>query len=167
MLFARVDETARDELNQALKTADQTKWYVRVKSIDMSAQGQTISEIAEFFDLNYNTIRGYINRYNKGGLDGLKPKYGKGRRAAITLNKNELREILERSPSQFEKLETGARNWNQALMSRYLWHYHQIEVSQGAISGTFKRLGIAWNRAKKRSPHPTHSTPSNDNGSNN
>jgi len=150
MLFARVDERGRDELKQALKTADQTKWYRRVKAVEMSAQGQTISEIAEFFDLNYNTIRGYINRYNDGGLEGLKPKYGQGRQAAITLSKSELSEILERSPSQFEKLETGARNWNQALMSQYLWHYHQIEVSQSAISGTFKRLGIAWNRAKKK-----------------
>ena len=150
MLFARVDERARDALKQALKTADQTKWYRRVKAIDMSAQGQKISEIAEFFDLNYNTIREYINRYNEGGLEGLKPKYGKGRQATITLSKKELSQILERSPSQFEKLETGARNWNQELMSRYLWHYHQIKVSQGAISGTFKRLGIAWNRAKKK-----------------
>lgn len=150
MLFAKVDETARDELNKALKRADKTKWYRRVKAIEMSAQGQSISEIAEFFDLNYNTIRGYINRYNQGGLDGLKPKYGKGRKATITLSKSELSQILERSPSQFEKLETGARNWNQALMSQYFWHYHQIEASQGAISGTFKRLGIAWNRAKKK-----------------
>jgi len=150
MLFAEVHERARDDLKQALKTADQTKWYRRVKTIDMSSKGQTVSEIAEFFDLNYNTIRGYINRYNEGGLDGLKPRYDQGRKAAINLSKSELSQILERSPSQFEKLETGARNWNQALMSRYLWHYHQIKVSQGAISGTFKRLGIAWNRAKKK-----------------
>lgn len=147
MLYAVVDKPARDELNQALKRADQTKWYRRVKSIDMSAKGQTVSEIAEFFDLNYNTIRGYINRYNDGGLDGLKPNYGQGRQAAISLSKEEITEILARSPSQFEKLETGARNWNQALMGQYLWHYHQIKVSQSAISGTFKRLGIAWNRA--------------------
>jgi len=167
MLFAKVDETAKVELNKALKTADQTKWYRRVKTIDMSAKGETVSEIAEFFDLNYNTIRGYINQYNKGGLDGLKPKYGKGRQATITLSKSELSEIIARSPSQFEKLQTGARNWNQALMSQYLWHYHQIKVSQGAISGTFKRLGITWNRAKKRSLHPTHFTPSSDKGSNN
>lgn len=119
MLYAQVDETGRDELKQALKTAEKVKWYRRVKTIEMSAQGQPIAEIADFFDLNYNTIRGYINRYNDGGLEGLKPQYGQGRQAAITLSKDELSEILRRSPSQFEKLTTGARNWNQALMRQY------------------------------------------------
>ena len=149
MLYAKVDERDREKLSQALKKANETKWYRRVKTIDMSANGQTVSEIAKFFDLDYNTIRGYINRYNEGKLEELKPKYGKGRKATITLSKKELSEILDRSPSQFEKLDTGARNWNQNLMSQYLWHYHQIKISQSAISSTFKRLGIAWNRAKK------------------
>jgi len=150
MLFAKVDESGQAELKEALKKADKTKWYRRLKTIAMSAGGQSVAEIAEFFELNYNTIRGYINRYNTGGIAGLKPKYGKSRPATITLTKEELSEILERSPSQFEKLETGARNWNQDLMRQYLWHYHQIKISQSGISDTFKRLGIAWNRAKKK-----------------
>ncbi len=118
--------------------------------IDLSAKGQKVSDIAAIFDLSDNTVRDYINRYNQGALDGLKPNYGQGRNKTITLNKDELSEVLERSPSQFEKLDTGARNWNQVLMKQYLWVYHQIDVSQSAISGLFKRLGIPWNRAKKK-----------------
>jgi transposase len=134
MLYAKVDQTARD----------------RLKVIDLSAKGQKVSELAAIFDLSENTVRGYINRYNQGGLAGLKADYGQGRNKTITLSKDELVELLRRSPSQFEKLETGARNWNQALLKQYLCHYHQIEVSQSAISGLFKRLGIPWNRAKKK-----------------
>ena len=126
------------------------KWYRRLKVIDLSARRQNVSEIAAIFDLSDNTVRDYINRYNQGGLAGLKPKYGQGRNKTITLNKDELSKVLERSPSQFEKLKTGARNWNQNLMQQYLARYHQIEVSQSAISGLFKRLGIPWNRAKKK-----------------
>ena len=124
--------------------------YRRLKVIDLSGKGQEVSEIAAIFDLSDNTVRGYINRYNQGGVEGLKPKYGQGRSKTITLSKDELSELLKRSPSQFEKLDTGARNWNQALMKQYLWQYHQIEVSQSAISALFKRLGIPWNRAKKK-----------------
>jgi len=149
MLYARVNQRARKALNQAIKTVQNVKKYRRLKVIDLSAKGQKVSEIAAIFDLSDNTVRGYINRYNQAGLEGLKPNYGQGRNKMITLSKDELSELLRRSPSQFEKLETGARNWNQALMKQYLWHYHQIDVSQSAISGMFKRLGIPWNRAKK------------------
>jgi transposase len=150
MLYAKVDQTAREALNQAIKTSQNVKWYRRLKVIDLSAKGQKVSELAAIFDLSENTVRGYINRYNQGGLAGLKADYGQGRNKTITLSKDELVELLRRSPSQFEKLETGARNWNQALLKQYLCHYHQIEVSQSAISGLFKRLGIPWNRAKKK-----------------
>ena len=150
MLYAKVNQKAREALNQAIKTSQNVKWYRRLKVIDLSAKGQKVSEIAAIFDLSGHTVRGYINRYNQAGLEGLKADYGQGRNKTITLSKDELVELLRRSPSQFEKLETGARNWNQELLKQYLCHYHQIEVSQSAISGLFKRLGIPWNRAKKK-----------------
>ena len=150
MLYAKVNQTAREALNQAIKTVKNVKKYRRLKVIDLSAKGQKVNEIAAIFELSENTIRDYIKRYNQAGLEGLKATYGQGRSKSITLSKDELIELLRRSPSQFEKLDTGARNWNQALLKQYLWHYHQIDVSKSAISGTFKRLGIPWNRAKKK-----------------
>jgi transposase len=149
MLFAKVNNAAKKELEQAVKQADQTKWYRRLKVIALSGQGQTVPELAKLFDLNQATVRSYIKRYNADRLSGLRPNYGPGRPAKISLDKEQLEELLSRSPSQFEKLNTGARNWNQGLMQQYLSQYHQIELSQGAISGTFRRLGISWNRAKK------------------
>ena len=150
MLYAKVDQTGRKVLNQALKKAQTIKEYRRLKVIDLSEKGQKVGQIAAIFDLADNTVRGYINRYNQAGLEGLKPNYGQGRNKTITLSKDELIELLRRSPSQFEKLDTGARNWNQALLKQYLSEYHQIDVTKSAISGTFKRLGIPWNRAKKK-----------------
>ncbi len=150
MLYAKVNETAKEALSQVMKTVQNAKKYRRLKVIDLSAKGQKVSEIAAIFDLSDNTVRSYINRYNQAGIEGLKPNYGQGRDKTITLSKDELIELLRRSPSQFEKLETGARNWNQGLLKQYLQHYHQIDVSKSAISKRFKQLGIPWNRAKKK-----------------
>lgn len=165
MLRAKVEPEARKELKTAINKADNPKWYRRLKVIDLSAKGHSSPKIGNLFDLSGHTVRDYIKRYNRGGLTGLQPDYGRGRPGEIRLSKDELAEVLQRSPSQFEKLNTGARNWTQPLMSQYLWHYHQIKISQGAISSTFKRLGLPWNRAKKKSRHLTLCTLSNDNGS--
>ena len=109
-----------------------------------------ISEIAELFYLDPATVRSYIRRYNKGGLAGLKPDYGQGRPPEISYNKAEMEALISRSPSQFEKLETGARNWSQRLLRQYFRQYHQLEISQSGMSDALKRLGIVWRRAKKK-----------------
>ena len=150
MLRAKVEPRGRKKLEEAIEQAEKPKWYRRLKVIDLSAKGYSCPELAELFDLNAQTIRDYIKRYNQGGLKQLRPNYGSGRPAEISLSKEELEEVLARSPSQFEKLNTGARNWTQKLMKQYLWAYHQIKISQGAISSSFKRLGLPWNRAKKK-----------------
>ena len=93
MLYANVNQGARERLNQALKTAQNIKEYRRLKVIDLSAKGQKVSQIAAIFDLSENTVRGYINRYNQGGLAGLKADYGQGRNKTITLSKDELVEL--------------------------------------------------------------------------
>jgi transposase len=158
VLYAQINKKGRKELDQALQQAQQAKWYRRLKVIDLSSQGQSVPVLAQLFDLNQQTVRTYINRYNDGGLRQLRPKYGSGRTAKINLTKEELAEVLHRSPSQFTKLKSGARNWNQKLLQQYLQRYHQIKVSQAAISDTLKRLGIHWNQAKKKvtSPDPLY-----------
>ncbi len=150
MLFSEVSQESQQELEAALKTAQKANWYRRLKVIELSAKGYQVPELATLFDLNAGTIRAYIHRYNRGGLAGLKAAYGPSRKAEISLSKEALEALLKRSPSQFEKLKTGARNWSQKLLGQYLWHYHQLKISQAAISGSLKRLGIVWRRAKKK-----------------
>ena len=55
MLYAKVNQAAREALNQAIKAAENVKWYRRLKVIDLSAKRQQVSEIAAIFDLSDNT----------------------------------------------------------------------------------------------------------------
>lgn len=150
MIYAQVDEIRWQELEQEIKRTSELKWYRRLKVIQQSVKRQSVPKIASLFDLDQATVRDYIHRYNKGGLAGLKPDYGQGRPTEIGLTKAEMEELISRSPSQFEKLDTGARNWSQALLCDYFWHYHQLKISQSGISDALKRLDIVWRRAKKK-----------------
>jgi transposase len=150
MLFAQVSEQGQKELKMALSAAQDAKWYRRLKVIDLSTQGHQVPALADLFDLNEASIRRYIKQYNEGGLARLQPGKSPGRQASIPLSKGEWETVLAQRPSQFELLQTRARNWSQPLLQRYLWHYHQVEVGQGTISSTLKRHGISWKRAKKK-----------------
>jgi transposase len=158
MIYANVNEKAREELQTALGEAQQPKWYRRLKIIDLSGRGYDVPELATIFDLSAATVRNYIKRYNDNGSSGLTPDYDSGRAATITWSKEAWLNVLNQAPSQFEKLDSGAQNWNQALLQEYLAEYHDVQLSQSAISKTLRKAGVSWRRAKLTvtSPDPLY-----------
>lgn len=158
MIYAKVNPEAIEVLETELKKPKDGNWYRRLKIIHLSSQGYTVPQLSRFFDLSCATVRDYIKRYNQGGLAALKPNYSNGRPVKINLSKEEWEEILHQSPCQFEKLHTGAQNWTQQMLRKYLALYHHILVAQSTISTLFQRLGIRWNRGKLKvtSPDPLY-----------
>jgi transposase len=158
MIYAEVNDKAEAELQTALEKAQQSKWYRRLKIIDLSSRGYGVPELATIFDLSAATVRNCIKRYNDNGLSGLAPDYHSGRAATLTWSKAEWLNLLNQAPRQFEKLDSGAQNWNQTLLQEYLAEYHQVQLSQSAISKTLRKAGVSWRRAKLRvtSPDPLY-----------
>jgi transposase len=158
MLFAEVSAQAQEELLEALKQASDSKWYRRLKIIHLSSQRTPVPKLAKLFDLCAATVRVYITRYNTGGLTGLKRQSSDGGPPKIPLDKAEWEELLHQSPSQFERLHTGARNWTQELLVEYLCQYYDVSVTQAAVSLSLKRHKIPWNRGKLKvtSPDPLY-----------
>jgi transposase len=158
MLFAHVSPEASEELKTALKQASDTKWYRRLKVIQLSSQQTSVPELATLFDLCTATVRDYINRYNADGLTGLKRACSDGAPPKIPLTREDWETLLHQSPSQFERLKTGARNWTQPLVVKYLQQYYDVTVTQPAVSVCLKQHKISWNRGalKVTSPDPLY-----------
>ena len=158
MVFANVSPDASEQLSNALNQASDAKWYRRLKIIQLSSQQTSVPELATLFDLCTATVRAYIKRYNAHGLTGLHRHASDGAPVKIPLTKTDWEELLHQSPSQFERLHTGARNWTQALVVDYLREYHGISVTQSAVSHCLKRHKMSWNRGalKVTSPDPLY-----------
>jgi transposase len=159
MLVAEVSPEAQKKLLEELNNTSDAKWYRRLKIIQLSSQGDiSAPKLAKLFDLCAATVRDYITRYNANGLEGLTRQVSDGAPLTIPLTKAEWEELLHQSPSQFVRLQTGARNWTQELVVAYLHAYHQVNVTQAAVSLCLKRHGITWNRGalKVTSPDPLY-----------
>lgn len=158
MLFAKVSAQEHETLLEELKHASDSKWYRRLKIIHLSSQRKPVPELATLFDLCKDTVRKYINRYNAGGIESLKRQSSEGAPPKIRLTKAEWEELLHQSPSQFDRLHTGARNWTQELLVEYFHQYYRVIVAQCTISTCLKRQGIRWNRGKLKvtSPDPLY-----------
>ena len=150
MLFAKATETEQKEIKTEMKASENKKWYRRLKIIALSSQRMSVPELAKMFDLSQATVRTYIKKYDEYGLEGLRPRKNSGRQAKIRLTKQEWEELCQRSPHQYDQLNTEARNWSQRLVQTYLEKYQGIMVSQSAISTTLNKMGISWTRTKKK-----------------
>lgn len=159
MLYAEVSPQTYDILLNAIQQSSDRNWYRRLKIIQLSSQRKSVPELATLFDLCAATVRDYITRYNAGGLDGLKRHSSDGAPAKIAFTKADWADLLRRSPSQFDRLQTGARNWTQELVQTYVRLYHQVSVTQQTISACIKRHQVSWNRGKWKvtSPDPLYS----------
>lgn len=158
MIKARIDVQQQAQLDAEMRSTTDAKWYRRLKVIDLSGQGYSAAELSGLFDLGVGTIRRYIHLYNEAGLSGLRANYGPGRPAILAWSKAEWLDLLSQSPADLALLETGARNWTQALLAQYLARYHQVQVAQTTIARALHRVGIRWRRAKARvhSPDPLY-----------
>jgi len=158
MLFTIIDEQGQNELKDEMNQTKDKKWYRRLKIVDLSSQGYTVSELMNLFDLSGHTIRSYINAYNDGGLASLIPGYGQGRPLSLNWTKAEWLNLIHQPPNDYDKLDSGALNWTHDLLQQYFAHYHQLSISQGTISKAIKRSGLSWRRAKLtvKSPDPLY-----------
>lgn len=158
MLHAKVEPQIRETIHAEMNQTNDKRWYMRLKIIDLSSQGQSVSLLAQVFDLSEATIRSYIHRFNATGMTGLRPSYGIGRPAKLTWTQAEWLDVLAQSPANLPRLVSQARNWTQALLCQYLHAYHQIEVTQPTVAKQLRQVGIRWRRAKLRvhSPDPLY-----------
>ncbi len=158
MISAQVHDPARQELESELKTTTDARWYRRVKIIALSAQGQTVPQLATICAVCQATIRAYMKRYHAGGLPQLQRRTSDGPSPTVPQDTACWEDLLHRSPSQFDQRHTAVRNWMQARLVKYGHHYLAVPMPQAGLRMLFKRLGIRWNRSKLKigSPDPLY-----------
>jgi transposase len=152
-------ENAVSELQFAIKTAKDVKWYRRLKIVQRSMSGLSVPQLAAEFDLCRVTVRTYIKAYNDGGIQRLVPKKQPGRPPKVGhLTRDDWSEILSQTPNQYQKLETDSRRWTLELLVCYAKEYLDCEVVFQTISEAMRRCKYRTGRSKLRvgSPDPDY-----------
>lgn len=141
-----------------MKRSKNIKEYQRLHIIQLSSNGKTVPELADFFNRGEATIHDDIKRYNQGGLKRLKRQSSGGAPVPIPFNQTQWEALLYQSPSQLELLNTAARHWNQESIVTYLHRYHGITVTRPAVAANWKRHGIRLKRGRLKvtSPDPLY-----------
>lgn len=160
MIFATIsDESAKTKLIEAIKRCEKPHVYRRLMTIQLSAEGKKVNELADIFKVTAQTIRAFIHSYNHGGVEQLLPKKKPGRRQRLTLTKEQWIEIVHQPPCCFEKLNTESRNWTLELLSNYCQQYHWVKLCPSRLWYILRGHKINMGRSQLRitSPDPQYS----------
>ena len=105
--FIQLSEDSRRELEQGYKTGSKATFRQRCHMILLSDKGKQVGEIAELFDVRYQVVTGWFNRYEQGGIEALHTAKGGGRPPIIRIDNEQeaqrIKDIVAQHPQQLKQ----------------------------------------------------------------
>ena len=117
----------RQALEQAFRTDTSHAFRQRCQIVLFKSEGRTSKEVAQLVKQHYVSVNAWLNRYQQAGLNGLRTKPGRGRKALLNKEtdatlvrqvvENE-RQRLSQAKAQIES-QTG-RSMSLKTLQRFL-----------------------------------------------
>ena len=139
----------RAEINDLRRLSRKTKdvrMRLRYDVIKLYLKGRTKTEIADTFDITYQTVRNYINAYKEAGIEGLTIGRSSGRPTKLS-NEQEQR-LYECISTQMPK-DVGFEpfvNWTAPLACQWVKKEFGLTLSERGMRDIFYRLKLSYTR---------------------
>jgi transposase len=120
----------------------------------MSAQGQSVPDIAHLLDCSPEYVRGVIHAFNESGFAALDPKWSGGR--PRTISERVRRQVCVLARCCPRDLGLAFSTWSLAKLTEYLASAGIAAISRESIRQILHGAGINWLATKtwKASPDP-------------
>ncbi len=145
MRFVKLSEAELVTLHEGHKNGSQFQFRSRCQCLMFSHQGETVSELAQFFEINPITIYGWFDRWEKSGITGLMNQPGRGRKPILSLQ----------NPTHIESIKTAVKKNAQSLkaMVAELETALETQMSVDTVKRFLKNLVSATHASAPRSVH--------------
>jgi transposase len=148
MIRIYLEDSERSELTR-LRLGRNTNIGERAYYVLLSDTGKSAPEIARQLNRNIITIRLWLNRYAKKGIDGLKTKKASGRPAQkAPVIESHLKELLDKSPQDYGYQESG---WQINLL-RDWFEKQGISACEKTFAKALNKQGYVYKRFSKTMP---------------
>lgn len=111
--FIELNEAERQALEREYRKGKTHSYRQRCKGVLLKSERQTSAEVARQLDCNQVTVNIWLERYKRGGIEGLKTLSGRGRRPI--LEEADLAKVKEVVAEHRQKLSVAREELEQAL----------------------------------------------------
>jgi len=117
-----------EELETAARAAPIQRTYIRLMAIKALIMGLPHEQVAALFDVNEDSVSGWVRRFNERGIDGLTEGPRSGRPPKITGERtNEYRELI------LHPEQVNETHWTGRKFHGYLTTYCQLEAGYSTL----------------------------------
>ncbi len=146
MIKVQLDSNEREKLEKIRKRSS-SRDSERLLMVLLSNEGYSPPKIGEILKRNPHTIRHWLKRFIKKGVDGLSRKFSSGRpRDKRELILSILNDILLFEPTKFGYVESI---WSVSLIAHHLIEQYQMTASCDTIERALKEAGFTYKRPSK------------------
>ena len=114
--YIKLTSEQKAALELAYKRGQSHDYRRRCQGILLSAQGWSIAQLMEFFDVTRVSITKWFDRYETEGLEGLKTRPGRGRKRKLDIDNAEQVKLVKTSLKQENR---NLKQLRQKLESKY------------------------------------------------
>ena len=107
-----LSESAKSALEQGARTGKAPCFRTRCEVILLKAIGLTSEEVAKFTAMTYVSVNAWTKRYKEEGIDGLKTKAGRGRKAVLAVEVDK-EAVLQAIKANRQRTQTAKAEWEQ------------------------------------------------------
>ncbi len=107
-----LSESDKSALEQGAKTGMAPCFRTRCEVILLKAIGLTSEQVAKFTAMTYVSVNAWTKRYKEEGIEGLKTKPGRGRKAVLDVAVDK-ESVLQAIKANRQRIQTAKAEWEQ------------------------------------------------------
>ncbi len=119
---------------------------IRLYAVYQVAIGQPSRKLEDLYNTSFKQITNWVHRFEKEGIDGLKDKKGRGRKAGLTeQQKIEVKKVLYVSPEDYGY---NTATWTGPMIIEWIKKKFSIEYKKAQIYNIIKELGFSYQKGR-------------------
>jgi transposase len=105
-------ESAKLALEHDFKTSQIHSYRMRCQVILLKSTGRNSEEVGKIAGMTYVSVNAWVKRYKDFGIEGLRTKPGRGRKAILN-KKTDKESILESVKAHRQRIQTAKAEWEE------------------------------------------------------
>lgn len=154
MRFVKLTEPELKTLQEGYKNGSQFQFRNRCFCLILSAQGKSITQLAQFFDISRVTIYSWFDAWEQNGICGLMNQKGQGRKPILSLqNPEHIKQVKKAVASNPQSVKSVVAELEPTLglqmhpetLKRFLKNLVSVSAASAPVSSRGK-----WQMSEKR-----------------
>ena len=135
-----------DSIKALFKKDERYTIGIRLYAVYQVAMGQPSRKLEDLYNTSFKQITNWVHRFEKEGIEGLKDKEGRGRKALLNdQQRREVHKLLNEGP---EGYGFNTSTWTGPMLIEWIKNNYGIEYKKAHIYNIIKSLGFTYQKGK-------------------